>query len=316
MLRFLAGPDVGGVDGRTVPAGHVLEWIDRAGFACAARWSGAYCVTAYVGNVHFARPVQVGELVEVTARIIGTGTTSMQVLVAVRSADPMIGEYRPTTHCLLVFVALDATRRPQRVPTWDPSSIADLDLADRATRRLEVRARIGTAMQAQSFTDDGTTPRVVLRFLASPRDVNWGGSVHGGTVMRWIDEAVQACSSRWTSRPTASVYAGGIHFHSPVAIGDLVEVDARIIHTTHRSMHVAAHVRASTPTGGPSRTTTQCMTIAVVRGQDGRAEPIQPIPLRTDEDRRLDRHAQELVALRAELDAIGDDDLAEAGSTG
>ena len=31
-------------------------------------------------------------------------------------------------------------------------------------------------------------PREVLRFLAAPTDVNWGGKVHGGNVMRWIDE--------------------------------------------------------------------------------------------------------------------------------
>ena len=309
VLRFLAAPDVADVGGSTVSAGHVLEWIDRAGYACAARWSGAYCVTAYVGNVHFARPIAIGELVEVTARVISTGTTSMQVLVAVRSADPRRGAYRSATHCLLVFVAVDDARRPQPVPPWSPSTIAALDLADRAARRLPVRARIREAMRAQVYSDAGGTPRLVLRFLASPRDVNWGGSVHGGTVMRWIDETAQACATGWTGRPTVAVYAGGIHFRRPIAIGELVEVDARVIHTSTRSLHVAVHVRAAPPTGGEPTSTTECMTVAVVRGPDGRAARVEPIVLRTDEDRRLDAHARQLVALRAELDAIGAEDL-------
>lgn len=309
VLRFLAAPDVADVGGGTVSAGHVLEWIDRAGYACAARWSGRYCVTAYVGNVHFARPITVGDLVEVTARIIATGTTSMQVLVAVRAADPRHGVYSPATHCLLVFVAVDDERRPQPVRPWSPSTIAELDLADRAERRLAVRARIRAAMQAQEFSDAGTTPRLVLRFLASPRDVNWGGSVHGGTVMRWIDETAEACATGWTGRPTVAVYAGGIHFRRPIAIGEIVEVDARVIHTTDRSLHVAVRVRAAPTTGGAPRTTTECMTVAVVRGADGRAERVDPIVLRSAEDHRLDAHARDLVALRAELDAIGADDV-------
>jgi acyl-CoA hydrolase len=316
VLRFLAAPDVADVGGATVSAGHVLEWIDRAGYACAARWSGRYCVTAYVGNVHFARPIAIGELVEVTARIIATGTTSMQVLVAVSAADPRQGVYSPATHCLLVFVAVDDDRRPQPVRPWSPSTIAELDLADRAERRLAVRARIREAMQTQEFSDGGTTPRLVLRFLASPRDVNWGGSVHGGTVMRWIDETAEACATGWTGRPTVAVYAGGIHFRRPIAIGELVEVDARVIHTTDRSLHVSVRVRAAPATGGTPRTTTECMTVAIVRGADGRAARVEPIVLRSAEDRRLDAHARELVALRAELDAIGADDLDTDSSGG
>ena len=85
-LRFLATPQDTGVNGRTVAAGRVLEWIDRAGYACAVGWSSSYCVTAYVGNVNFTRPIAAGDLVEADARIIHTGTSSMQVLVTVSTA--------------------------------------------------------------------------------------------------------------------------------------------------------------------------------------------------------------------------------------
>ena len=61
-LRFLAAPTDAGQSG-SVSAGRVLEWIDKAGYAAAAGWSGTYSVTAYVGNVRFTRPVEVGELV-------------------------------------------------------------------------------------------------------------------------------------------------------------------------------------------------------------------------------------------------------------
>lgn len=315
-LRFLALPTESAGSGGAVGAGHVLEWIDRAAFACASAWSGSYCVTAYVGNVHFRRPVLVGELVEVRARVISTGRSSMQVLVTVRSASALGGPFAVATDCLLVLVAVDDQRRPRAVPPWIPRNLAELDLEDRAGRRVAVRARIRSLMSSQAFTGEGTTPRLQLRFLASPRDVNWGGSVHGGTVMRWIDEAAQACATSWTRRGTVAVYAGGIHFHRPIAIGDLVEVDARVIHSSARALHVATRVRSAPAAewreSAAAPLTTESMTVAVVVGADGRASAVESIALRSSEDMRLDALARDLMALRAELDEIGVDDEAVA----
>ena len=72
VLRFLAAPTDATFSGR-VHGGKVLEWIDKAGYACATGWSGRYCVTAYVGDIHFSRPVEIGELVEVHAQLVHTG---------------------------------------------------------------------------------------------------------------------------------------------------------------------------------------------------------------------------------------------------
>ena len=73
----------------------MLEWIDKSAYACAAAWSGHYCVTAYVGNVRFHQPLHVGDLVEVQARLIHTGTSSMHVSARVRSGNPRTGELIP-----------------------------------------------------------------------------------------------------------------------------------------------------------------------------------------------------------------------------
>ncbi|WP_370545113.1 acyl-CoA thioesterase [Herbiconiux sp. VKM Ac-1786] len=304
-LRFLAAPQDAAADGRTVAAGRVLEWIDKAGYACAVGWSGAYCVTAYVGNVHFTRRVQPGELIEARARIIHTGRTSMQVLVQIGSADARSRRFTPATHCLLVFVAVDATGSPQPVPEWVPADDDERMLHERAAERLAPRRAIRDAMLAQRFTAEGTTPRTVFRFLAAPQDANFGGNAHGGTVLRWIDEAAYACAASWTSEQAVAVYSGGIHFFSPIRIGDLVEVEARLIRTGGRSLHIAVHVRAASPrTPQELRLTTHCMTIFVDLGPDGRARAVEALPARSDEDRRLAEHAAELTRLRDSLEAL------------
>ena len=41
---------------------------------------------------------------------------------------------------------------------------------------------------------------ITLRFLAQPGTVNFGGKVHGGTVMSWIDQAAYAAATAWAQR--------------------------------------------------------------------------------------------------------------------
>lgn len=301
MLRFLAAPADVAQDGTTVQAGRVLEWIDKAGYACAVGYSGGYCVTAYVGNVHFTRPIVNGDLIEVTARIAHTGRSSMQVVVTVDAADVRSRQFKPAMDCILVFVAVDEDGRPRQIPAWEPGDEASARLARGIAGRVEARRDIRDIMRGQEYTDAGTTPSERFRFLAAPGAVNWGGNAHGGIVMRWIDEVARACAMGWCGADAVAVYSGGIHFLSPIHIGDLVDLSARMIHTGPHSMHIAVHVRARDPRGGEWRDTTQCMTVFVTRNADGHAAEVPQLVLRTDEDRRLDAHALDLVRRRAAL---------------
>ncbi|MER3389744.1 MAG: hotdog domain-containing protein [Microcella sp.] len=298
-LQFFAEPKDAAVGGATVAAGSVLEWIDKAGYACAVGWSASYCVTAYVGNVHFTRPIAPGDLVQAHARIVYTGRTSMQVLVVMESASPRTREFSIATHCILVFVAVDADGAARPVAPWQPGSDDDRVLQASAEQRILVRREIREAMLAQTYTEAGTAPRTTFRFLASPSVANWGGKAHGGTVMRWVDEAAFACAAGWSSENAVAVYSGGIQFAQPIAIGDLVEVDARLIHTGARAMHIAVRVRAGSPRHPHDLAlATTCMTVFVDRSVGGRAVPVLSLSLVSDEDRRLDEHARDLVALR------------------
>jgi acyl-CoA hydrolase len=300
-LRFLAAPtDAGYSDG--VSAGRVLEWIDKAAYACAANWSGTYCVTAYVGDVHFARSIPVGDMVEAQAQLVHTGRSSMHIRVTVSSGDPRRLEMATAMRCLVVFVAVDSGGSTVEVPRWRASTSEQQAWQQEATRRIGVRAEIERAMATQEYTDAGTALRPVLRFLAAPTDVNWGGKVHGGNVMRWIDNAAFVCASGWSQGPTASVYVGGFRFYRPLLIGHVVEVEARLLHTGRTSMHVSVHVRSGDPRQDDRDLTTHGLLIYVALGSDGRAVPVRPWTPVNDEDKALDHHARHLIDLRTTTD--------------
>lgn len=296
-LRFLAAPTDLGHSG-SVDAGTVLEWVDKAAYAAAVGWAKSYCVTAYVGNIHFADPVNVGDMVEVEATIVYTGKSSLHIQTVVSSGDVQGGEATMRSQCLVIFVAVGPDGKPVPVPQFEPSTPEEIERRDHAVARIEVRDAIVAAMKRQEYTDAGTAERVTLRFLAAPTDVNWGGKVHGGTVMDWIDEAAYVCATRYCGQDTVAVFSGGVRFYRPLLIGDLVEVEARLVYTGNKGMHIAVHVRSGKPTGRDMQLTTYCLTVMVARDETGTAVPVPPWIPRSEEDKRLAAHARELLEIR------------------
>jgi acyl-CoA hydrolase len=144
-LRFLAQPTDVNFGGK-VHGGAVMKWIDQAGYACAVGWSGQYCVTVYVGGIRFHRPVLIGNMVEVSAKLIYTGKTSMHVAVEVGAGDPKTGLYTKTTQCVIVFVAVDDQGTPVEVERWEPESEQDVALERYAKTLMELRKDIETEM--------------------------------------------------------------------------------------------------------------------------------------------------------------------------
>ncbi|MDO5617998.1 acyl-CoA thioesterase [Kocuria sp.] len=296
-LRFLAAPTDVGHSG-TVDAGRVLEWVDKAAFAAATAWAGTYCVTAYVGNIHFRYPVQVGEMVEVTGTVLHTGRSSMHVSTVVRSGDPKTGELEERARCLVIFVAVNDDGKATPVPTFTPQTLEQELAQQYALDRIPVRDEITDLLASQSPAVDGEAERVILRFLAAPTDVNWGGKVHGGIVMEWMDEAAYLCATRYCGKDTVAVFSGGIRFLQPLHIGDMVEVDARLVYTGNKGMHIWVEVRSGDPKGEELKVTTNCITVMVARDDEGTSVPVPAWEPVTDEDKRLWQLARDMLEIR------------------
>lgn len=145
-LRFLAEPQDVNFGGK-VHGGAVMKWIDLAAYACAAGWSGRYCVTAYAGGIRFVSPIHVGSLVEVEAKVILTGNSSMHIALEVNACDPKSLNRRKTTHCIVIMVAVDEHGQKIAIPEWIPESEADIKQHESAKKLMEMRKQIGEEMQ-------------------------------------------------------------------------------------------------------------------------------------------------------------------------
>ncbi|MEO8671329.1 MAG: acyl-CoA thioesterase [Tahibacter sp.] len=137
-FRFLAQPTDVNFGGK-VHGGMVMKWIDQAGYAGAVGWSGQYCVTVAVGGIQFVRPILIGDLVTVRCTLIHTGTSSMHFGIDVLARDLKTQVERLATHCVIVFVALDAPDgKPIPVPPWLPQTEDDRRMAEYAQKMQEL----------------------------------------------------------------------------------------------------------------------------------------------------------------------------------
>ena len=141
LLRFLAEPSHVNFGGK-VHGGMVMKWIDQAGYTCAAQWSGTYCVTVYVGSIHFVKPIMVGSAVDLRCQVIHTGRSSMHIFIDIFAGDPRERTMHRCAYCVAVFVALDTDGRPTRVPTWEPVTPRDQALQRYALRLAEHREQM------------------------------------------------------------------------------------------------------------------------------------------------------------------------------
>ena len=118
-FRFLAEPTDVNFGGK-VHGGMVMKWIDQASYACAAQWSKRYCVTVSANAIRFIRPILVGQMVTISAKIVHTGKTSMHIYVVVRACDPKEDAIVITNRCFITFMAIDEAGYPGEVPHFDP----------------------------------------------------------------------------------------------------------------------------------------------------------------------------------------------------
>jgi acyl-CoA hydrolase len=136
--RFVAAPTDVDWDGK-VRGGRVMRWIDDAAYLCGADWTGAQVITSYITGIRCYRPINIGDVIEVTARIIHTGLRSIHTSIHVTITDTHGGQCCLAAHGLAVVVSLDERGKARPVPKWVPGSDEDHRLDQFARHLIEQR---------------------------------------------------------------------------------------------------------------------------------------------------------------------------------
>ncbi len=138
MAEFVLPPHTNAFG--TVFGGQIMAWVDLCASICAQRHAGHPCVTASLDDLSFRRPVRVGQVVLLQARVTATFRTSMEIEVRVQGEDTLTGERWPTVDCRTTFVAIGSDGAPTEVPRLvletDEQRAAQAEAEERRRGRL------------------------------------------------------------------------------------------------------------------------------------------------------------------------------------
>ncbi len=150
-------------------------------------------------------------------------------------------------------------------------------------------------MKARKCTQDSivTISRVML-----PEDANPAGIVHGGVIMKEIDNAAGVTATRHTRKICVTASIDRLDFHKPAFIGNLITVKAGINLTGNTSMEIGARVEKEDLMTGVKTHLASAYLTFVALGEDNRPVSIPPLKLVTKEDFRRNKEALARRALR------------------
>ncbi|MFQ5700989.1 MAG: hotdog domain-containing protein [Acidobacteriota bacterium] len=130
---------------------------------------------------------------------------------------------------------------------------------------------------------------LVTTTLMTPEMANFSGNIHGGHILRLVDQIAYACASRYSGKYCVTVSVDRVKFKVPVRVGDLLTMRARVNHVGRTSMEIGVRVEAQDLRGGEARHTNSCY-VTMVAIEDDKPVAVPALVCETERDRR--RHAR------------------------
>lgn len=143
-----------------IHGGYILSLLDQIAFACASKHSGEYCVTASVDTVDFLNPIEVGELVTMSASVNYVGRTSMVVGVRVEAENIRTGEKKHCNSSYFTMVAKDKNGKSVTVPGLIVDDELEVRRFLKAIKRIEMKKK-----RQEEFDSDDFVPHNYLNDL-------------------------------------------------------------------------------------------------------------------------------------------------------
>lgn len=135
--------------------------------------------------------------------------------------------------------------------------------------------------------------QLTMTVLMTPDTANFAGNVHGGHLLKWLDQVAYACASRYAAKYVVTVSVDQVTFREPIFVGELVTFLASVNHTGTSSMEVGIKVLAQNIRTQDVRHVNSCFFTMVAVDDDRQPVPVTPLrPFSADEKRR---HAAALV---------------------
>jgi uncharacterized protein (TIGR00369 family) len=140
--------------------------------------------------------------------------------------------------------------------------------------------------------------RMTLSQLMQPEHANLRGDVHGGWIMKLVDEAGALAAMRHAQARVVTVAIDQMRFHEPIRIGDVVILESEVCYVGRTSMEARVQVIAENPVTGQRTRTNTAFLVYVALDEDGRPRPVPPLIAESESEARRQQAGKERQTYR------------------
>jgi acyl-CoA hydrolase len=145
--------------------------------------------------------------------------------------------------------------------------------------------------------------QLTMTVLMTPDTANFAGNVHGGTILKLLDQVAYACASRYAGRYVVTLSVDQVMFRQPIHVGELVTFLAAVNHTGTSSMEVGIKVLAEDIRSQAVRHVNSCFFTMVAVDDERKPVPVAPLRPFTPDERRRHAAAEVRKDMRREMEA-------------
>jgi acyl-CoA hydrolase len=148
---------------------------------------------------------------------------------------------------------------------------------------------------------DMPSHQLTMTVLMTPDMANFSGNVHGGTILKFLDQVAYACASRYAGQYVVTLSVDQVMFRQPIHVGELVSFLASVNHTGTSSMEVGIKVVAENIRTQEVRHVNSCFFTMVAVDSERKPVPVPSLRPFTAEEKRRFEAAKLRKKLRTEL---------------
>lgn len=145
--------------------------------------------------------------------------------------------------------------------------------------------------------------QLTMTVLMTPDMANFSGNVHGGALLKLLDQVAYACAARYAQSYVVTLSVDQVIFRCPIHVGELVTFFASVNYTGTTSMEVGVKVVTENIREHTTRHTNTCYLTMVAMDADRRPCPVPTLNPSTPDEQRRHTAAQVRRQLRREFDA-------------
>jgi acyl-CoA hydrolase len=143
--------------------------------------------------------------------------------------------------------------------------------------------------------------QLTMTVLMTPDMANFAGNVHGGTILKFLDQVAYACASRYAGRYVVTLSVDQVMFREPIHVGELVTFLAAVNHTGSSSMEIGIKVLAENIRTQVTRHANSCFFTMVAVDDERKPVPVPALRPFSAEEKRRHAAAQVRRQLRQEF---------------